>query len=111
VFVRTAYKCRAYPDPEQASVLNRTFGCVRVVSNRTLAWRRQRYHAEKAGTSGDRLGPGYGEHLTNRDGVREESLWRALVPGRGPVVGTHNETVLRGVPVSFQALVESSGCW
>ena len=38
-------------------------------------------------------------------------LWRALVPGRGPVVGTHNETVLRGVPVSCQALVESSGCW
>jgi hypothetical protein len=35
----------------------------------------------------------------------------ALVPGRGPVVGTHNETVLRGVPVGFQALVESSGCW
>ena len=28
--MRTAYKCRAYPDPEQASVLNRTFGCVRV---------------------------------------------------------------------------------
>jgi putative transposase len=51
VFVRTAYKCRAYPDPEQATVLNRTFGCVRVVWNRTLAWRHQRYHAEKAGTS------------------------------------------------------------
>jgi hypothetical protein len=51
VFVRTAYKCRAYPTPEQASVLNRTFGCVRVVWNRTLAWRHQRYLAEKAGTS------------------------------------------------------------
>jgi putative transposase len=44
--MRTAYKCRAYPDPAQASVLNRTFGCVRVVWNRTLAWRRQRYQAE-----------------------------------------------------------------
>ena len=43
--------CRAYPDPVQASVLNRTFGCVRVVWNRTLAWRHQRYHAEKAGTN------------------------------------------------------------
>ena len=32
-------------------MLNRTFGCVRVVSNRTLAWRHQRYHAEKAGTN------------------------------------------------------------
>jgi putative transposase len=44
MFVRTAYKCRAYPAPEQASVLNRTFGCVRVVWNRTLAWRHARYH-------------------------------------------------------------------
>ena len=32
-------------------MLNRTFGCVRVVWNRTLAWRHQRYHAEKAGTN------------------------------------------------------------
>src|SRR5690349_6730374 len=47
--MRTAYKCRAYPDPEQTGVLNRTFGCVRVVWNRTLAWRRQRYQAEKTG--------------------------------------------------------------
>jgi putative transposase len=49
--VRTAYKCRAYPDQAQASVLNRTFGCVRVAWNQTLAWRRQRYHAEKTGTT------------------------------------------------------------
>jgi hypothetical protein len=35
----------------QASMLNRTFGCVRVVWNRTLAWRQQRYHAEKATTT------------------------------------------------------------
>jgi putative transposase len=49
--MRTAYKCRAYPDPEQASVLNRTFGCVRVAWNRTLAWRRQRYQAEQTGTT------------------------------------------------------------
>ncbi len=32
-------------------MLNRTFGCVRVVWNRTLAWRHQRYHAEQAGTN------------------------------------------------------------
>ena len=44
MFVRTAYKCRAYADQAQASVLNRTFGCVRVVWNRTLAWRQARYH-------------------------------------------------------------------
>jgi putative transposase len=49
--VRTAYKCRAYPDAEQAGVLNRTFGCVRFVWNRTLAWRHGRYHAGQATTS------------------------------------------------------------
>jgi transposase len=49
--MRTACKCRAYPDPAQASVLNRTFGCVRVVWNRTLAWRQQRYQADKTGTT------------------------------------------------------------
>jgi putative transposase len=32
-------------------VLNRTFGCVRVVWNQTLAWRQQRYRAEKTGTT------------------------------------------------------------
>jgi len=32
-------------------VLNRTFGCVRVVWNRTLEWRRQRYRADKTGTT------------------------------------------------------------
>jgi putative transposase len=47
----TACKCRAYPDQMQASVLNRTFGCVRVAWNQTLAWRRQRYHAEGARTT------------------------------------------------------------
>ncbi len=50
MFVRTAYKCRAYPDAGQASVLNRTFGCVRVVWNRTLAWRHARYHGEHVKT-------------------------------------------------------------
>ncbi len=47
--VRTAYRCRAYPDQAQQAVLNRTFGCVRVVWNRTLADRHRLYHAE--GTS------------------------------------------------------------
>ncbi|TVZ02369.1 transposase [Trebonia kvetii] len=49
--MRTAYKCRIYPDPEQVSVLNRTFGCIRVVWNRTLAWRQARYRTEQASTS------------------------------------------------------------
>jgi putative transposase len=49
--MRTAYKCRTYPDPEQAHVLNRTFGCIRVAWNQTLAWRQQRYQADKTGTT------------------------------------------------------------
>lgn len=49
--MRTAYRCRAYPTPEQAAVLSRTFGCVRVVWNRTLAARHARYHADGVSTS------------------------------------------------------------
>ena len=51
VSVRMAYKCRAYPTAEQASALNRTFGCVRVVWNRTLAWRHQRYYGDQVKTN------------------------------------------------------------
>jgi putative transposase len=51
VRVRTAYRCRAYPDQAQQLVLARTFGCVRVVWNRTLAARRARYAADGMGTS------------------------------------------------------------
>jgi putative transposase len=49
--VRTAYKCRAYPTPEQAAVLSRTFGCVRLVWNKTLDERTRRYRSENASTS------------------------------------------------------------
>ncbi|MGV9380879.1 RNA-guided endonuclease InsQ/TnpB family protein [Nonomuraea sp. NPDC003707] len=49
--MRTAYKCRVYPTPEQAATLNRTFGCVRFVWNRTLAWRHARYHGERVKTN------------------------------------------------------------
>lgn len=49
--MRTAYKVRAYPDPEQAAMLSRTFGCVRVVWNRTLAARHARYALDKTSTS------------------------------------------------------------
>src|SRR6266705_1048591 len=49
--MRAAYKCRAYPTPDQAALLNRTFGCIRVVWNKTLTWRHARYHEERAKTS------------------------------------------------------------
>jgi putative transposase len=51
VSMRTAYRCRVYPDAAQQAVLNRTLGCVRVVWNRTLAARQTRWHAERQGTS------------------------------------------------------------
>ena len=49
--MRTAYRCRAYPDEAQQQVLARTFGCVRVVWNRTLAARHARYAVEGKPTS------------------------------------------------------------
>jgi putative transposase len=49
--MRMAYKCRAYPDPGQATMLARTFGCVRVVWNRTLAARHARWATERKPTS------------------------------------------------------------
>ena len=49
--MRTAYRCRAYPDQGQQAVLNRTFGCIRVVWNRTLAERYRRWHADRTGLS------------------------------------------------------------
>ena len=49
--MRTAYKCRAYPDPDQAATLARTFGCVRVVWNRALAARQARWASERRHTS------------------------------------------------------------
>jgi len=51
VIVRTAYRCRAYPDQEQQAALTRTFGCVRVVWNRTLAERHRRWHTDRTGMS------------------------------------------------------------
>ncbi|WP_439657361.1 RNA-guided endonuclease InsQ/TnpB family protein [Lentzea sp. HUAS TT2] len=49
--MRTAYRCRAYPDADQIAVLNRTFGCVRLVWNKTLVERQHRYRAEGKSTS------------------------------------------------------------
>ncbi len=49
--VRSAFRCQAYPDEAQQVMLARTFGCVRLVWNRTLAARHARWHAEGKGTS------------------------------------------------------------
>ncbi|MBN6051953.1 transposase [Nonomuraea sp. RK-328] len=44
--VKRAYKYRFYPTSEQAEELARTFGCVRLVCNRTLAERTRAYTSE-----------------------------------------------------------------
>lgn len=49
--MRTAYRVRAYPDPEQATQLGRTFGCVRLVWNRVLAWRHRRWYGQRESTN------------------------------------------------------------
>jgi hypothetical protein len=48
--MRLGYRCRAYPTETQQQMLARTFGCVRVVWNRTLAARRARWQAEGKNT-------------------------------------------------------------
>ncbi len=42
-----AFRFRFYPTPEQASLLNRTFGCVRVVYNRARAAREEAWAGRK----------------------------------------------------------------
>ncbi len=45
--VKRAYKYRFYPTPQQADLLNRTFGCVRYVYNRALAERSRAWTREQ----------------------------------------------------------------
>src|SRR5438132_6725145 len=45
--VKRAYKYRFYPTPEQADLLNRTFGSVRYVYNRALAERSRAWTQEQ----------------------------------------------------------------
>jgi putative transposase len=56
-------------------MLSRTFGCVRVVWNRTLAWRHQRYHAEQAKTGFTQASA----HLTAMKAT-EDLAWLNEVP-------------------------------
>jgi putative transposase len=45
--VKRAYRYRFYPTPDQAGLLNRTFGCVRYVYNRALAERSRAWTQEQ----------------------------------------------------------------
>ena len=50
--MRTGYKVRTYPTQEQAAVLKRTFGRVRLAWSKVLAWRCARYRTERVTTLG-----------------------------------------------------------
>jgi putative transposase len=45
--VKRAYRYRCYPTPGQAAELARTFGCIRLVYNKTLAARTAAWHREQ----------------------------------------------------------------
>ncbi|MCW3840617.1 helix-turn-helix domain-containing protein [Micromonospora yasonensis] len=45
--MKRAYKYRFYPSPEQAELLNRTFGCVRLVYNRALEARTRAWAVDR----------------------------------------------------------------
>lgn len=49
--VKRAYKYRFYPSADQAAELNRTFGCIRLVWNKTLDERQRRYAVEARSTT------------------------------------------------------------
>ncbi|MEU3453579.1 RNA-guided endonuclease TnpB family protein [Micromonospora sp. NPDC006766] len=49
--VKRAYKYRLYPSPEQAELLNRTFGCVRLVYNRALKARTRAWAVDRQRTT------------------------------------------------------------
>ncbi|SCF05412.1 putative transposase [Micromonospora viridifaciens] len=49
--MKRAYKYRFYPSPEQADLLNRTFGCVRVVYNRALEARTRAWAVDRRRTT------------------------------------------------------------
>src|SRR6201987_3282302 len=51
VRMRTAYRCRAYPNDPQQQGLARTFGCVRLVWNLMLTERSRLYRTEGKGLS------------------------------------------------------------
>ena len=78
VSVRMAYKGRAYPDADQRQALARTFGCVRLVWNRTLAERHRLYHTE---------GKSLSYAASDAALTVDEERPRPRVPGRG-VVGS-----------------------
>lgn len=91
--VKRAFKYRFYPTPEQADLLNRTFGCVRYVYNRALAerskaWTQEQRRVTHAET--DKWLTGW-----KRD---PETAW-LTEPSKGPLQATLRD--LQGAYVNF----------
>ncbi len=64
-----SYKYRFYPTPEQAKVLEQTFGCVRFVYNHILRYRTDEWHA------GNRINYNTTSVLLTKLKKQEETAW------------------------------------
>ena len=53
--MKKAYKFRFYPNEDQKVLLNKTFGCVRVVWNQALSWRTKEYEKTKKSVSASKV--------------------------------------------------------
>lgn len=93
--VKRAYRYRFYPAPEQADLLNRTFGCVRYVYNRALAERARAWTQEQ-------------KRVTFADTCRMLTAWKAE-PGTGWLYEVSNVALQQGLQHLQQAFVNFWG--
>jgi putative transposase len=86
--VKRAFKYRFYPTPEQADLLNRTFGCVRYVWNRALAERSRAWTQEQR-----RVTHAETDKMLTAWKKDPETAWLAE-PSKGPLQATlrHQQT-------------------
>ena len=69
--MKRAYRYRFYPTRDQAHLLNRTFGCVRVVWNQTLQTREELYRSERRSLS-------YGQASTHLTALKRQPDFQFL---------------------------------
>lgn len=93
--MKRAYRYRFYPAPEQADLLNRTFGCVRYVYNRALAERARAWTQEQ-------------KRVTFADTCRMLTAWKAE-PGTGWLYEVSNVALQQGLQHLQQAFVNFWG--
>jgi putative transposase len=93
--VKRAYKYRICPSPEQADLLNRTFGCVRYVYNRALAERSRAWTQEQ-------------RRVTFAETCRMLTAWKAE-PETAWLYGVSNVALQQGLQHLQQAYVNFWG--